>query len=307
MADEKSENQSFVHGAGFVVRQVVTPRAVLMDDTELLRQVLNTARASLNLQTENFKLQFLEYWSREMKKPRYADPKRLLRHGYKIYSQNDEDGIIGEIFHRIGHGERRFVEFGVQNGFECNTAKLLIEGWHGLWIEAQPKFVQDMGRRFQSFIENDGLVVVEQRVTAENINFTGKPGVAQDRIDIDYNDYWVWRAIDAVRPRVVVIEYNCSLRPPLSLVVPYDPNQGWTGGNYFGASLGALVKLGRSKGYRIVGCCFAGVNAFFVREDLCGDHFVEPSTAEEHYEPERYFTRYMPSGHRGKPGYFESV
>ena len=94
---------------------------------------------------------------------------------------------------------------------------------------------------------------------------------------------------------------------PLSLVVPYDPNGGWTGGNYFGASLGALVKLGRSKGYHIVGCCFAGVNAFFVREDLCGDHFVEPSTAEEHYEPERYFTRYMPSGHRGKPGYFESV
>ena len=74
MADEKSENQSFVHGAGFVVRQVVTPRAVLMDDTELLRQLFSTARASLNLQTENFKLQFLQFWSQEMEKRRYSDP-----------------------------------------------------------------------------------------------------------------------------------------------------------------------------------------------------------------------------------------
>ena len=72
-------------------------------------------------------------------------------------------------------------------------------------------------------------------------------------IDIDNNDYWVWKAIDVIWPRVVVIEYNCSLRPPLSLVVPYNENARWSGGNYFGASLSALVSLGRAKGYRIVG------------------------------------------------------
>jgi hypothetical protein len=106
---------------------------------------------------------------------------------------------------------------------------------------------------------------------------------------------------------VVVIEYNCSLRPPLSLVVPYEPNSTWRGGNYFGASLSALVGLGRAKGYRIVGCGFAGVNAFFVRDELCCDLFLEPATAEEHYEPERYFAKFMPSGHSGRPGYYETV
>jgi hypothetical protein len=100
---------------------------------------------------------------------------------------------------------------------------------------------------------------------------------------------------------------NTVLRPPVSLVVPYDPNRRGTPTNYFGASLEALVRLGRAKGYRIVGCCFAGVNAFFVRDDLCGDLFHEPATAEEHYESERYFMRLMPSGQAARPGPYQEV
>ena len=80
-----------------------------------------------------------------------------------------------------------------------------------------------------------------------------------------------------IQPRVVVIEYNAALRPPLSLVVPYDPERRWDGSNYFGASLEALVRLGRSKGYRIVGCNFSGANAFFVRDDIAGNHFLDPA------------------------------
>jgi hypothetical protein len=125
-------------------------------------------------------------------------------------------------------------------------------------------------------------------------------------IDIDFNDYWVWKAVNAVNPRVVVIEYNAMLRPPMSLVVPYEPTQRWDGSNYGGASLEALVRLGQSKGYRIVGCSFAGANAFFVRDDLCADHFVAPATAEEHYEPTRYFFAAQP-GHRPRFGPYLTV
>ena len=66
-------------------------------------------------------------------------------------------------------------------------------------------------------------------------------------IDIDYNDYWVWKAIEVVKPRVVVVEYNATLPPPLSLVVPYAPATAWDGSNYFGASLEALARLGTTK------------------------------------------------------------
>src|SRR3954470_11450387 len=81
-------------------------------------------------------LEVLRAWEEEIAKPRHADPRRLLRHGFKMYSQNDEDGIIQEIFRRIDTTHRTFVEFGVESCVECNSAKLLIEGWRVLWIEA---------------------------------------------------------------------------------------------------------------------------------------------------------------------------
>src|SRR5215813_14659408 len=93
-------------------------------------------------------LQVLRAWDEEMAKPRHADPRRLLRYGFKLYSQNDEDGIIQEIFRRIGTGTRTFVEFGVESGVECNSAKLLVENWRGVWIEADHVHAESIRRRF---------------------------------------------------------------------------------------------------------------------------------------------------------------
>ena len=251
-------------------------------------------------------------WDEEMTKPRNADPKRLLRHGYKVYSQNDEDGIIAEIFRRIGTRSRTFVEFGVETGVECNTAKLLVEGWRGLWIEGNAASAVAIRHAFAPFIADGKLALQESLVTAENINaLIGQGGLSGEidllSIDIDCNDYWVWKAIDVIDPRVVVVEYNAALRPPMAVVVPYRADAKWDGSNHYGASLEALVRLAAAKNYRIVGCSIAGVNAFFVRADLCGDLFLEPATAEEHYEPPRHYFHMLPAGHRSRPAPFVQV
>jgi hypothetical protein len=278
----------------------------MMDDSDSDRIPIPT------LDDYAMQLEIARAWDAEIAKPRHADPKRLLRYGFKIYSQNDEDGIIQEIFRRIGVAARTFVEFGVATGSECNTVKLLIEGWRGLWMEADPLRANSIRRTFDPFCQHEKLVVLEKRVTAENIDALLSEHAAGAEIDlisidIDYNDYWIWKAITTVRPRVVVIEYNASLRPPLSLTVPYDPQGSWDGSNFYGASLEALVRLGAGKGYRIVGCSLAGVNAFFVRADLCADKFLEPATAQEHYEPPRHYFHLLPSGHKPRPGRFEAV
>lgn len=245
----------------------------------------------------------------ELKKLRNTDHKRLLRYGYKVFSQSDEDGIIEEIFKRIGINAATFIEFGVGNGIESNTSKLLIDSWKGLWIESDANSIKYIQQNILPFY-NDKLVVKEAKVTAENIN--GLISESVDgmvdllSIDIDYNDYWVWKAIDIIKPRVVVIEYNSSFPPPLSLTVPYDPKAEWDVSNYYGASLEALVKLGHQKGYKIVGCNYSGINAFFVREDLTKDRFIEPATSEEHYEPPRYYFP-MLSGHGPRMGPFVKV
>ena len=236
---------------------------------------------------------------------RGREPKRLLRHGFKVYSQHDEDGITEEIFNRIGCTNKFFVEFGVGDGLENGTTYCLLKGWGGAWIDGSAVCVDAIEKGFRPFIEAGRLRVRYSFITAENIEqlFT-ELGVPEEfdllSIDIDNNDYWVWQAIRRYSPRVVAVEYNASFKQTASCVVPYSPTNIWNHTNYFGASLKALEGLGRRKGYSLVGCNYTGVTAFFVRDDLVGDRFAAPFTSENHYEPPRYFVR-MPNGH--PPGF----
>lgn len=183
----------------------------------------------------------------------------------RIYSQNGEDGLLKIIFYKIGATDKFCVEFGVEDGRECNTRYLIEKkGWRYLHMDGS----------------NDTQASTKKEViTAENINALFlKYHVPEEfdllSIDIDYNTYWVWKALDHYRPRVVVIEYNASIPPSESKAAVYDPNGVWDGTDYYGASLLAFVNLGESKGYTCIGCESKGVNAFFIRNDLINDHFM---------------------------------
>jgi len=93
-------------------------------------------------------------------------------------------------------------------------------------------------------------------------------------IDVDGNDYWIFEAITAVRPRLLILEYNALFGAERNISVPYDASfekfAAHRSGLYFGASLGALESLARRKGYGLVATENSGVNAFFVRTDLLG-------------------------------------
>jgi len=240
---------------------------------------------------------------------RYAAPGRLERHGYKVWSQNDEDGILAEIFRRIGAGGRSFVEFGVSDGRECNTLKLLVEGWRGLWMEANADLCGRIRRVFAAPLAEGRLELKETSVTAENIDalVAGSRAAAAGEIDllsidIDGNDYHVLKSIRSARPRVIVIEYNGKFPPPMDVVPPYDPALAWDGSDYCGSSLQAIAGLAARRGYRLVGTNITGANAFFVRADLAGDLFAEPDVAAL-FNPARFwlspgFVSSYPTGER---------
>lgn len=251
------------------------------------------------------------YWEQTMATPRYSDPRRLLRHGAKAYSQNDEDGILAEIFRRIGTTGSTFVEIGAGDGLENNTVALLVEGWRGLWFESDNAKAAQARAHLADYVASNQLRIQNVFVTRENVDallhnsaLSAEPDLLS--IDVDGNDYHLWRAVQSISPRVVVMEYNASWFPPMSLAVAYQERFEWKANTYFGASLKALELLAERKGYRLVGCCFAGVNAFFVRADLCGAHFCEPYTAENHYEPARYWMLRM-AGHPPGIGPVEKV
>ena len=119
-------------------------------------------------------------------------------------------------------------------------------------------------------------------VTRENVNkliegngFSGEIDLLS--IDMDGVDYWIWDAISCTSPRVVIVEYHNILGPDRSITVPYTPdfNRFDSHPDYLGASLKAFVKLGRKKGYRLIGVNKYEFNAFFIRNDIASDLFPE--------------------------------
>ena len=226
--------------------------------------------------------------------PRYDDPKRLARFEHQIFSQGGEDGIVREVFRRVGERSRTFVELGVGDGLENNTTFLLAQGWRGAWFDASAKECAKIRARFSHEIEARQLVLVESMLTAANVSATVAPHCNPNdldllSIDLDRNTYHVWAALDALKPRVAIVEYNALFPADVEWIVEDDAAKSWNGTSHFGASLKSLERLGTRLGYALVGCDIAGVNAFFVRGDLAGDAFSTPATSEHHYEPVRYY------------------
>lgn len=213
---------------------------------------------------------------------------------FKIFSQWGDDGIIQYLINRIDIPVKRSVEFGVADYTESNTRFLLLNNnWSGL--------VMDCSADNIDFIKSDeiywkyDLTAIQIFATAENINstltaagFTGDVGLLH--IDIDGNDYWIWKAIDCLSPVIAIIEYNSLFGPDRAITIPYDPEfdrvKAHHSGLYAGASLPALCDLAHEKGYSFVGSNSAGNNAYFVRNDRLGT--MQPLTVEEGYVASKF-------------------
>lgn len=217
------------------------------------------------------------------------DVKRLSDAEFQVYSQWGDDGIIQWLIYKTGLSSKTFVEFGVQNYTESNTRFLVVNNnWEGLVMDGSAEDV--------AYIKNDPICNLHHLhakcvfITKENINsllsdlpFDGELGILS--VDIDGNDYWVWKEINVVNPVIVISEYNAHFKLN-TWTVPYKSDfvrapEGHKK-NYWGVSLQSLCDLAEEKGYYFVGCNSAGNNAYFVRKDKIGD--IKPLTAEEGYE-----------------------
>ncbi|MDP9172445.1 MAG: hypothetical protein M3O30_01075 [Planctomycetota bacterium] len=260
---------------------------------------LKRIRELVSILDPNFKyllmIQQAQYCASLMETPRYRDPKRLFQSELQVFSQHSEDGIIREIFNRIGRTDRYFAEVGVGDGLENNTVYLLNQGWSGLWVDGGQEELRYARREFAGMIKGGRLKIVEAFVSGLNIAaILNDAGVPREfdllSLDIDRNTFFLWKALGHLKPRVIVIEYNPAFPATDEWCVEDNPQATWDCKSvYYGASLKAYEKLGTEYGYRLVGCDLTGTNAFFVREDLVADKFCEPFTSENHYEPARYF------------------
>ena len=205
---------------------------------------------------------------------------------FRVFSQWGEDGIIQQLIRRIRIERRVFVEFGVENYLESNTRFLLTNNqWSGLVIDGSQENIAYIKQDIIYWASN--LKAECAFIDTDNINqllrsngITGDIGLLS--VDIDGNDYWVWQAIDAVSPRIVICEYNSHFGPDAEVTTPYDP--AFVRGSahyshiYYGASITALTSLAARKGYSLVAGNRASNNVFFVRNDVLSDLPVKTPT-----------------------------
>lgn len=206
-------------------------------------------------------------------------PTWLLEHKRDIYSQTGEDGIIEKILEVISSNNKWCVEFGAWDGLFLTNTRHLIEsrGYSAVLIEADKKKFCDLQCNYS---HNDNVIAINSLVgfgeddTLDQILGTTPVPCDFDllSIDIDGNDYHVWKAVSKYRPKVIVIEFNPTIPTHIGFVQPADPsiNQG--------ASLLSLVELGKEKGYELVSVL--PFNAFFVKSEYYPLFQIETNSPE---------------------------
>ncbi len=191
---------------------------ILLHGYPALNSVLEKTTQSTQIESDRLRSELLRL-------SRYDQPRCLTRSGFKVFSQFSEDGILDEIFRRIGTTNRFFVEFGVGDGMENNTLYKLGQGWDGIWFDGDHDKITSIRRTHDTLIASKKLRVYEKWILSSTVmNDFRCASVPTEfdllSIDIDGNDYWVWKALEEFSPRVVVIEFNAGMGPSLFWTMP---------------------------------------------------------------------------------------
>lgn len=207
---------------------------------------------------------------------------------FKVFSQWGDDGIIQWLVHNLTFPHHTFVEFGVANYRESNTRFLLMNNnWSGFVMDGSEENVQQITT--SEYYWRYELAARAEFIDQDNINgliqSSGfEPEIGILHIDLDGNDYWIWKTINVVSPIIVILEYNSVLGIDRPITIPYDQTFYRTSAHYsnhyYGSSLRALYQLSKERGYSFVGCNGAGNNAYFVRNDKLNDQVREVSLAQ---------------------------
>lgn len=187
----------------------------------------------------------------------------LIEHLRSDYCMHGQDGIHEKLCEVLPIKNKFFVEFGSAGTWEGqgNTPFLRSIGWTGLLMD------RDLN-------DNRDFDVKKEFVTADNIqSLLEKYNVPKEfgflSIDVDGQDYWIWKAITDWSPDIVCIESNHAIDLDRSITVPKNNEWKWDGSEYYGASRLAMLKLGRSKGYALVAICVTDM--IFIKEKFLND------------------------------------
>jgi hypothetical protein len=161
------------------------------------------------------------------------------------YSQWGEDGVIAEVFKRIGTSNKWCLECGAGDGlFFSNTRRLIEQGWTSVLVEADVPKMERLTDNSAPYANNcfcyNVTIGVDDRLDDILASCSAPTDIDLAVIDIDGQDFYAWNAMLQYRPRVVIIEYDPLIDPD------FLPTLGGEGQ----AGLHRITELAYGKSYR---------------------------------------------------------
>jgi hypothetical protein len=192
-----------------------------------------------------------------------------------IFTIANEDGLLLNIFNKIGTTNKYFIDIGSNDCINSNCANLAFHhNWRGLFIDGNSQILNRGKYIYKQYFKRavPKFQFTQAIVTTQNINSILKSSncpIEPDLlcIDLDGNDYHIWNAIEVISPRVVLVEVQVE-KGNTEFVPTYSTEfEKYEDKTPKGASPLSIVQLANKKGYQLVAVNNGCYNLFFVRED----------------------------------------
>lgn len=183
----------------------------------------------------------------------------LAGRGANFTSQFGEDGLIQACLEKFWCENQWCFEVGAANGTHLsNTAQLRDKGWSCVLIEADEKLYGKLQQ-----LRSDSVFTFHEKIVPQSLDRILKECKAPASpdlgvIDIDGQDYWIWKGLKNFQPRLMLVEfdYKSEEKPDW---IPEKDAKGQ-------ATYKAILRLGAEKGYMAL--TKTNCNILFCRTDV---------------------------------------
>ena len=139
----------------------------------------------------------------------------LLEYRSNVYTSIGNDGIIEKIFNITWFKKKRFLEFGAWDGIHgCNSRKLVMEGWSGIFIEPViTRYLKLLWNYENTKILKKLTLLQSQMEKKHQTIYKNEDEFDFISIDIDGMDFSIFETINNFRPLLYCIEVaKCSFQ-----------------------------------------------------------------------------------------------
>jgi hypothetical protein len=180
---------------------------------------------------------------------------RRLEFG-RLSGHSDDEQIVLKYLEVVSAANKYCVDIAAQDGvMGSQTLRLFQEGWSGLAVEFDGRMFAALSQMYRGF---EHVSLVRTKVVPRNVVSILEAALCPRdfgflSLDIDSYDYYLLdQILGAFRPRLICVEINETVPPPLKFTVTFSEDHQWGGDHFQGQSICKCHELSVKYEYEIV-------------------------------------------------------